>query len=140
MKRIREGGRRKDQPFVTSIKAEKAKGLSKKNIKYSRKDFENVLSVMLESKIALREACMDKGLPPTPTVLAYAESNPGFRKKLLDTYYALPYVVQARADMFSPQFYEDLRRLKGKGLPDTEIGEKLGVSKKTVQKRLKQIK
>ena len=140
IKRILAGGRRKDQPFLTGIKAEKAKGLSKKNIKYSRKDFENVLSVMLERKIALREACMDKGLPPTPTVLSYAESHPGFRKKLLDTYYALPYVVQARADMFSPQFYEDLRRLKGKGLTAKEIGKKLGVSHKTVQKRFKQIK
>jgi len=126
IKRILAGGRRKDQPFVTGIKAEKAKGLSKKNIRYSRKDFENVLSVMLERKIALRGACMDKGLPPTTTVLGYAESNPGFRKKLLDTYYALPYVVQARADMFSPQFYEDLKRLKVKGLPATEIGKKLG--------------
>ena len=99
-----------------------------------------MLSVMLERKIALREACMDKGLPPTPTVLGYAESHPGFRKKLLDTYYALPYVVQARADMFSPQFYEDLKRFKAKGLTATEIGKKLGVSHKTVQKRFKQIK
>ena len=139
VRRILEGGRRKDQPFFTGIKAEKAKGLSKKNIRYSRKDFENVLSVMLERKIALREACMDKGLPPTPTVLAYAESHPGFRKKLLETYYAFPYVVQARADMFSPQFYEDLKRLKAKGLPATEIGKKLGVSQKTVQKRFKQM-
>lgn len=36
---------------------------------------------------------------------------------------ALPYAVQARADMFFPQLYEDVRRLKGKGLPDTEIGD-----------------
>ena len=94
---------------------------------------------MLERKIALREACMDKGLPPIPTVLGYAELHPGFRKKLLDTYYALPYVVQARADMFSPQFYEDLKRFKAKGLPATEIGKKLGVSHKTVRIRLKQM-
>jgi hypothetical protein len=139
IERILAGHRRKDQPFLTGIKAEKAKRLSKKNVRYSRKDFKNVLSVMLKRKITLRQACVGKDLPPTPTVLSYAESNPGFRKKLLDTYYALPYVVQARADMFSPQFYEDLRRLKGKGLSDTEIGEKLGVSKKTVQKRFKQI-
>ena len=85
IKRIRAGGKRKDQPFLTGIKSEKAKGLSKKDIKYSRKDFETVLSVILERKTALREACINKGLPPTPTVLSYAESNPGFRKKLLDT-------------------------------------------------------
>ena len=139
VKRILEGGRRKDQPFLTNIKAGEAKGLSKKNIRWSRKDYENVLTVMLEQKIALREACMDKSLPPTTTVLNYAESHPGFRKNLIDTYYALPYVVQARADMFSPQFYEDLRRLKAKGLPATEIGEKLGVSHKTVRIRLKQM-
>ena len=139
MKGLLGGGRRKDQPYLTAIKAEKARGLNKKNVRYSRKDFENVLSVMLKRKIALREACMNKGLPPTPTVLAYAESHPGFRKKLIDTYYALPYAVQARADMFSPQFYKDLRRLKAKGLPATEIGEILGVSHKTVRKRFKQI-
>lgn len=139
VKRILEGGRRKDQPFITNIKAEKAKGLSKKNIRWSRKDYEKVLTVMIEQKIALREACMDKSLPPTPTVLRYAESHPGFRKKLMDTYDALPYEVQARADMFSPQFYKDLKRLRDKGLSSKEIGKRLGVSYKTVLIRLKQM-
>jgi DNA-binding NarL/FixJ family response regulator len=41
--------------------------------------------------------------------------------------------------MFSPQFYEDLKRLKAKGLPDTEIGRQLGISRKTVKIRLDQI-
>ena len=82
---------------------------------------------------------MDKGLPPIPTVLGYAESHPEFRKKLVDTYYALPYVVQARADMFSPQFYEDLKSLRDKGLSSKKIGKRLGVSYKTVLIRLKQM-
>lgn len=137
--KIRAGGRRKDQPYLTGIKAEKAKGLSKKNIKHSRKDYEKVLSVMLKHKIALREACMDESLPASSRVLSYAESNPEFRKKLIDTYYALPYDVQARADMFSPQFYEDLKKLKAKGLANTEIGSKLGLSYKTVKARLERI-
>jgi hypothetical protein len=137
--KIRAGDRRKDQPYLTKIKAEKAKGLSKKNIRHDRKDYEKVLSVMLKHKISLREACMDEGLPGTSRVLGYAELNPGFRKKLIDTYYSLPYDVQARADMFSPQFYKDLKRLKAKGLPDTEIGRKLGVSNSTVKRRLKRI-
>ena len=41
--------------------------------------------------------------------------------------------------MFSPQFYEDLKRLKAKGLANTEIGRKLGVSRKTVVARLERI-
>ena len=98
--KIRAGGRRKDQPFLSKIKSEGAKGLCKKNIKHTRKDYEKVLSVMRKNKIALREACMDKNLPASSRVLGYAESNPGFRKKLIGTYYALPYDVQARADMF----------------------------------------
>ena len=57
----------------------------------------------------------------------------------MDTYYALPYDVQARTRMFSPQFYEDLKRLKAKGLANTEIGRKLGVSHKTVRTRLARI-
>ncbi len=61
-------------------------------------------------------------------------------KKLIDTYYSLPYDVQARADMFSPQFYEDLKRLKTKGLADMEIGRQLGVSNKTVKKRFERIR
>jgi hypothetical protein len=137
--KIRAGGRRKDQPYLTGIKAEKAKGLSKKNIRHRRKDYEKVLSVMLKNKIALREACMSEGLPASSRVLGYAESNPEFRKKLIDTYYALPYDVQARTDMFSPQFYEDLKKLKAKGLPHKEIGRELGVSNKTVKKRLERI-
>ena len=76
---------------------------------------------------------MDKNLPASSGVLAYADSKPEFRKKLMDTYYALPYDVQARAGMFSPQFYEDLKRLKAKGLPNTEIGKQLGISCKTVK-------
>jgi DNA-binding NarL/FixJ family response regulator len=83
---------------------------------------------------------MDKNLPPTPTVLRYAEFNQGFRKRLLDTYHSLPYPVQARADMLSPQFLEDLRRLKGKGLSAKEIGERLQVSSKTIRKYLKRAK
>jgi len=137
--KIRAGGRRKDQPFLSKIKSEGAKGLCKKNIKHTRKDYEKVLSVMLKNKIALNEACMDKNLPASSRVLDCAESNPGFRKKLMDTYYALPYDFQARARMFSPQFYEDLKRLKAKGLPDTEIGRQLGISRKTVKIRLDQI-
>ena len=137
--KIRAGDRRKDQPYLTGIKAEKAKGLCKKNIRHNRKDYEKVLSVMLKHKIALREACMDESLPASSRVLSYAESNPGFRKKLIDTYYALPYDVQARTDMFSPQFYEDLKKLKAKGLANTEIGSKLGVSYKTVKTRLERI-
>ena len=136
---IRAGGRRKDQPYLSKIKSEKAKGLCKKNIRHARKDYEKVLSVMLKNKIALRKACMDKNLPASSRVLGYAESNPGFRKKLIDTYYALPYDVQARAGMFSPQFYEDLKRLKAKGLPNTEIGRQLGISYKTVKIRLERI-
>ena len=82
---------------------------------------------------------MDKNLPASSGVLGYAESNPEFRKKLMDTYYALPYDVQARAGMFSPQFYGDLKRLKAKGLPNTEIGRQLGISYKTVKIRLNRI-
>jgi hypothetical protein len=137
--KIRSGGRRKDQPYFTGIKAEKAKKLCKKNIKHGRKDYEKVLSVMRKNKIALREACMDENLPASSRVLGYAESNPGFRKKLMDTYYAFPYDVQARAGMFSPQFYEDLKRLKDRGLPNTEIGRQLGISHKTVKIRLDRI-
>jgi DNA-binding NarL/FixJ family response regulator len=72
-------------------------------------------------------------------VLGYAKSNPGFRKKLLDTYPDLPYPVQARADMFSPRVFEEVKRLKSKGLSNREIGGKVGVSEKTVGKRLKEI-
>jgi len=138
-KALRAGHRRKDQPFVTGRKAEMTIGLSQKNVKHNSKDYENVLSVMLKNKITLRQACMDKNLPATSRVLDYAESNPGFRKKLLDTYYALPYPVQARAGMFSPQFYEDLRRFNNKGLTAKEIARRLGISDKTVKIRLKQI-
>lgn len=42
--------------------------------------------------------------------------------------------------MFSPRFFKDLRRLKRKGLSNAEIAEKLGVSGKTVVKRLKQLR
>jgi hypothetical protein len=139
VEKIRAGGIRKDQPYLTRIKAEKAKGQSKKNIRHRRKDYEKVLSVMRKNKVTLREACMNEGLPASPRVLGYAESNPDFRKKLMDTYYALPYDVQARAGMFSPQFYEDLKRLKAKGLPNTEIGRQLGISYKTIKVRLDRI-
>ena len=139
VEKILSGAMRKDQPYHTAIKSEKAKKLSKKNIKHDRKDYEKVLSVMLKNKIALREACMDENLPASSRVLGYAESNPGFRKKLMNTYYALPYDVQARTGMFSPQFYEDLKRLKAKGLPNTEIGRQFGISYKTVKIRLERI-
>ena len=139
VEKIRAGGIRKDQPYLTRIKAEKAKGQSKKNIRHRRKDYEKVLSVMRKNKVTLREACMNEGLPASSRVLGYAESNPDFRKKLMDTYYALPYDVQARAGMFSPQFYEDLKRLKAKGLPNTEIGRQLGISYKTIKVRLDRI-
>jgi hypothetical protein len=139
VEKIRSGAIRKDQPYLTQIKSEKAKGLSKKNIRHSRNDYEKVLTVMLKNKVALQEACSDEKLPASSRVLGYAESNPEFRKKLLATYYALPYDVQARARMLSPQFYEDLKRLKAKGLPNTEIGRQLGISHKTVKIRLDQI-
>jgi hypothetical protein len=40
--------------------------------------------------------------------------------------------------MFSPQFFDDLKLLRRKGLSATEIGERLRVSSKIIQKRLKQ--
>ena len=140
VKKILEEGMRKDQPFFKKIKSDMTREHNQKNVKYGPKDYENVLSVMTQRKITLNRACMTEGLPTKARVLDYAAANPGFRKKLLDTYYDLPYAVQARADMFSPQFYEDLKRLKNKGLSAKEIGKRLGISYKTVQKRLKQIK
>lgn len=137
--KIRAGGRRKDQPFLSKIKSEGAKGLCKKNIKHTRKVYEKVLAVMHKNKIPLQKACMDKNLPASSRVLGYADSNPEFKKKLMDTYFALPYDVQARTGIFSPQFYKDLKRLKTKGLPNTEIGRQLGISYKTVKIRLERI-
>jgi DNA-binding NarL/FixJ family response regulator len=95
---------------------------------------------MKKNKATLRQACKDRRLPSEPTVLGYADANPSFRKKLVDTYHSLPYAVQARADMFSPQFFKDLNRLKRKGLNFTEIAEKLQVSRKTVVRRFKGLK
>jgi hypothetical protein len=129
---ILAGGRRKDQPFITATKAEQGKEQSRKNLKYSRMDFEKVLTIMLHRKVNLNEACMEKNLPSKGTVLRYAESHPGFRKKLLDTYPALPYPVQARADMLSVQFLEDMRRLRGMGLSAKDIGKRLHVNWKTI--------
>jgi len=139
VKKILEGNRRPDQPYITGIKAENSKTLSKRNIKYSRKDFEKVLSLMQKQKITLNEACKKYNLPGKGTILRYAELNPRFRKKLLDTYYCLPYAAQARADMLSPQFYRDMENLKNKGLPATEIAKALGISYNTVRRRLKKI-
>jgi hypothetical protein len=69
-------GRRRDQPFVTLAKSELGKEQSKKNLRYTRKDFENVLSAMLNRKTTLRQVCMtDKNLPSRPTVLYHAESK-----------------------------------------------------------------
>ena len=110
--KILAGFRRPDQPYITGIKSENSKSLSKQNIKYSRRDFEKVLSVMRKQKMTLNEACKKYNLPGKGTILRYAELNPGFRKKLLDTYYSLPYAAQARADMLSPQFYRDMESLK----------------------------
>jgi hypothetical protein len=138
--RIRAGGRRKDQPFFTAFKAERATKLNKKNIRYHRKDYEKVLAVMLKNKIPPQKACMDKNLPAPSSVFGYAESNPDFRNKLLDTYYALPYDIQARSGRLSPQFYEDLKKLEAENLSITQIGKKLGVSFDIVKNHIKQIR
>ena len=138
--RIQAGGRRKDQPFITATKAEQGKKQSKKNLRYSQMDFEKVLAAMLNREATLNEACMDRSLPSKGTVLHYAESNPEFRKKLMDTYHALPYAVQARAGVFSPQFFHDMKRLRGEGLSAKRIGERLNVNWKTIQKHLKKAK
>ena len=137
--KILAGFRRPDQPYTTGIKSENSRALSKQNIKYSRRDFEKVLSVMRKQKITLNEACKKYNLPGKGTILRYAELNPRFRQKLVDTYHCLPYHVQARADMFSPQFYRDLEKLKKKGLPATEIGKLLGVHHKTIRRRLQKM-
>ena len=137
--KILAGFRRPDQPYITGIKSENSKALSKQNVKYSHKDFEKVLSLMRKQKMTLNEACKKYNLPGKGTILRYAELNPGFRKKLLDTYYSLPYAAQARADMLSPQFYRDMEKLKKKGLPATEIGKALGISYNTVRRRIKTI-
>jgi hypothetical protein len=139
VKKILDGFRRPDQPYITSIKVGNSKALSQQNIKYGSNDFENVLSVMREHKITLNQACKNYNLPGKATVLRYAELNPRFRKILVETYHGLPYSVQARADMFSPQFYRELRALKRKGLPATEIGKLLGVSHKTIRRHFKKL-
>jgi hypothetical protein len=131
--------RRNDQPFVTAEKAEKAKEQSKSNQRYRHKDFENVLAAMLRRKATLQEVCMTKNLPSKGTVLHYAESNPDFRKKMLETYHALPYAVQARANMFSPKFFEELKDLRDRGFNPAEIARQLKVSRKTIVKHLKRI-
>jgi uncharacterized protein YpuA (DUF1002 family) len=85
VKKILEGFRRPDQPYITDTKAENSKALSKQNVKYGHKDFEKVLSVMRKQKITLNDACKKYNLPGKGTILRYAELNPGFRKKLVKT-------------------------------------------------------
>ena len=138
--RIRAGGRRKDQPFFTAFKADRATKINKKNMRYDRKDYEKVLTVMLKNKIPPEKACEDENLPSASSVFDYAKSNPDFRIKLMDTYYALPYDIQARSRRLSPQFYEDLKKLKNEGLSNTQIGEKLGVSFDIVKNHVEQIR
>jgi hypothetical protein len=137
--RIRAGGARRDQPYHTAGKSRRGIEQSRENLKYSHKDFEDVLSEMLRCKATLNEVCMTKNLPSKGTVLRYAGVNPSFRKKMLDTYHSLPYAVQARADMFSPRFFKDLNRFKRKGLNFREIAEELQVSRKTVVRHLKRM-
>jgi len=52
---------------------------------------------MLKRQITLNQACMDKDLPAKSRVLDHAESNPEFRKKLLDTYYVYSVFPYARS-------------------------------------------
>jgi hypothetical protein len=139
VKKILDGFRRPDQPYITGIKAGNSKALSQQNIKYGSRDLEKVLSVMREHKITLNQACKEYDLPGKATILRYAELNPSFRKRLIDTYHELPYPAQARADMLSPKFYRELEKLKRKGLPATEIGKLLGVSHKTIRRHLKKL-
>ena len=63
VKKILAGFRRPDQPYTTSIKAENTKALSKRNVKYSHKDFGKVLSLMRKQKITLNEVCKKYNLP-----------------------------------------------------------------------------
>ncbi len=75
--RIRAGGRRKDQPFFTAFKAERATKLNKKNIRYGRKGYEKVLAVMKKHKIPVQKACMDKNLywPHLALHMVYHQSH-----------------------------------------------------------------
>ena len=95
---------------------------------------------MKKNKIPVQKACMDKNLPTASSVFDYAKSNPEFGIKLMDTYYALPYDVQARSRRLSSKFYKDLKKLKTEGLSNTQIGKKLGVSYDIVKTHLKQIR
>lgn len=129
---------RPDQPFFSNIKSQLTKSLNKP--KYPPAVFERVLSLMRTQKLNLRQVCLqNKDLPRTATVFAHADANPAFKQSLRETYYALPYAAQARAGIYSPQFYRDLKRLRKMGLSGREIGARLGVPTSTIQRQLTKI-
>ena len=59
---------RQDQPFFSKIRAENLASSHRKRIKYSQKDFQNVLKRMLEENKTLEEVCKD--------AINYGESEP----------------------------------------------------------------
>jgi len=135
-RKSKEVYRRKDQPFQTNLKSERLLRVNKLRVVWHHEDYEKVLSRMTEQQRILGEVCRDKDLPGYTAIHKYRKRNPWFYQRLVDTFNALPYSVQARAQKLSPQFREDVKRLVKAGWSEREIASKLGVTSQDVNHRL----
>jgi hypothetical protein len=130
--------RRPNQPYHVKANIDNIRPIIEKQKKYEDQDYKNVLAKMLKKKMCMSEACNDPKLPHFRAVSKYAKRNPEFRKQLDQTYAQLPYSVQAGAGKLpEKKLLEDLLILKRSGLTTADISRMLGVSRSTINRRLK---
>ena len=137
--RLKQARKRQDQPFFKKIRAENLiSGGKRERTKYFPADFQNVLKRMMDENKTLAEACKDADMPCKSVVLKYSRRNKEFRKALDKTYEKLPFSVQAKATKLSVEkFIKAILSLLQSGFSIIEISRFLGVSGKTIRRRLK---
>ena len=137
--RPKHAGKRQDQPFFTKIRAENLISSGKRERrKYFHKNFQNVLKRMVDENKTLPEVCKDADMPCESVVYQYSRRNKEFRKALDTTYEKLPFSVQAKANKLSvDKFRKAILSLQQSGFSVLEISRFLGVSGKTIRRRLK---
>ncbi len=105
--------------------------------KWRREDYEAVLDRMRKQKRTLFDVLKDPDLPPGYCWSNFIKKHPEFVEKLKQTCYSLPYSIQVRCHITSPQFGIECQRLRDRGMSVAKIVDALGVTSGAVKRTLR---
>ncbi|MCP4690042.1 MAG: MucR family transcriptional regulator [Desulfobacterales bacterium] len=133
----RKGTQKPAQPFNRDAASKNIRMVHNKPPIYRQENYEAVADRMREQGRSLKDVCRDPDLPAVKSCRRHMRKDPGFKKKIQQAYYSMPYSLQHKYRKVSPQFLIECQWMRAKRMSYAKIAKALGVNRYAVVRTLR---